>query len=336
MAPYVSYRKLIDNSVSALVAGIEIYNKPRFTYRDEVVVILVTNAWELMLKAMLAKARHSLHYKKSRGEPYRTVTWQDAANRCRNGGLWPAGVDYDATRENVRAIADFRDSAIHLYNTGGFPYLVHALCQQSIVNYKDVLSAAFGRDLGKEITWHLLPLGRAAPTDQVEFLGASGSVDSYAKSATVQYLKRLRDGLDALEASGADVSRVATTYDVTLQSVKKVEAADIVIGVDASGESSRVFIKQRSDPNEDFPFTMGKLILAVNKRRSGKAINSRDYTAVVWKFAMRDDPKLCWVHLNTRVPQYSAAALALFIRLSDADLTSIRKEYSDYQRGRKT
>lgn len=332
MAPYVSYRRLIDNSVSALVGGIEIYNKPRFSYRDEVVVILLTNAWELMLKAILAKTRSSIHYRKKRGEPYRTVTWQDAANRCRAQGLWPVGVDYDSTRENIRAIADYRDSAVHLYNVGGFSQLVHALCQQSIINYRDVLYAVFGRDLSQEITWHLLPLGNAAPTDQIEFLGPANRSDADAKSATLEFLKRLRDALDRLETAGADVSRVATTYDVTLQSVKKIEAADIVLGVDASGTADRVFIKQRSDPNQDFPFTANKLIMAVNKRRKGRRINTRDYQAVAWRFNLRDDVKKCWVHLNTKVPQYSSAVVDQFVNMTDDELSVARSEYSAYQR----
>ena len=35
-----SYRKLLENSKAAMMAAIEIYNKPAFKYRDECVVIL--------------------------------------------------------------------------------------------------------------------------------------------------------------------------------------------------------------------------------------------------------------------------------------------------------
>ena len=34
-----------------MVAGIEIYNKPGFPYRNESFTILAINAWELLLKA---------------------------------------------------------------------------------------------------------------------------------------------------------------------------------------------------------------------------------------------------------------------------------------------
>lgn len=36
---------------SAMAAAIEIFNKPSFSYREETFVILMLNAWELLLKA---------------------------------------------------------------------------------------------------------------------------------------------------------------------------------------------------------------------------------------------------------------------------------------------
>ena len=53
-----SYRKLLGNAKSAMMAAIEIYNKPMFGYRDECVVILLLNAWELLLKAILSKNKN--------------------------------------------------------------------------------------------------------------------------------------------------------------------------------------------------------------------------------------------------------------------------------------
>jgi hypothetical protein len=38
-------------SVHAAITAIEVYNKPNFAYREEAFTILMTNAWELLLKA---------------------------------------------------------------------------------------------------------------------------------------------------------------------------------------------------------------------------------------------------------------------------------------------
>jgi len=50
------YMALVDKSVDACLAAIEIYNKPDFRYREETFSILMLNAWELLLKARVTKA----------------------------------------------------------------------------------------------------------------------------------------------------------------------------------------------------------------------------------------------------------------------------------------
>ena len=49
------HKALVDKAVSACLAAIEIYNKPLFPNREEVFAILMTNAWELLLKARVLK-----------------------------------------------------------------------------------------------------------------------------------------------------------------------------------------------------------------------------------------------------------------------------------------
>jgi hypothetical protein len=44
-------KDLSEKSIHAAVAAIEIYNKPDFHYREEAFALLITNAWELLLKA---------------------------------------------------------------------------------------------------------------------------------------------------------------------------------------------------------------------------------------------------------------------------------------------
>lgn len=51
-----------------MLAGIEIYNKPQTTYREQIVTVLIVNAWELILKATLRKAKKNIFYKKKRDE----------------------------------------------------------------------------------------------------------------------------------------------------------------------------------------------------------------------------------------------------------------------------
>ena len=68
-----SYRKLLSNAKAAMMAAVEIYNKPMFKYRDECVVILMLNAWELILKATLSKNGESIYG--TRGGPVSPRPW---------------------------------------------------------------------------------------------------------------------------------------------------------------------------------------------------------------------------------------------------------------------
>ena len=79
-----SYRALSSNSKAAMLAAIEIYNKPQIAYRDECFIILIVNAWELLLKAILSKNKQRIFYPKERGKDYRTFTIQDSLNKVNN------------------------------------------------------------------------------------------------------------------------------------------------------------------------------------------------------------------------------------------------------------
>ncbi|HEU5076808.1 MAG TPA: DUF3644 domain-containing protein, partial [Polyangiaceae bacterium] len=227
MNPYGSYRALLSNAVAAMSAAIEIYNKPNFTYREECFTILQVNAWELVLKALLSKNRRRIYYKKVRGQPYRTLSVSDALTRSEK--LFPSAVAFKPTAENLRLLIGYRDSAVHFYNRPGFEALIYALAQTSIVNFRDLVSAAFDRDISKEITVSLLPLSFAPPVDPVEFLKEKAS--STGSDAVSEYSRTIRELVVQLESEGEDTARLLTTFSVALVSTKKVSAADLVVGV---------------------------------------------------------------------------------------------------------
>ena len=159
-----SYKKLLGNSKAAMTAAIEIYNKPTFKYRDECTVILLLNAWELILKSVLSKSKQSVFYQKKRNQPYRTLSWQDALTRSR--AFFPNTVPYLPVQRNLEILGIYRDNAVHFYNAADFSVMLYALAQTSIINYRDVLLGVFGTRLENEISWQLLPLGIRPPIDR--------------------------------------------------------------------------------------------------------------------------------------------------------------------------
>lgn len=233
-APYVSIKRLVDNSLAAMLAAVEVYNKPQMTYREEVTTILVVNAWELALKATLRQRRYSIYYKKRRGEPYRSLSIDDALGRVSAHSLWPANIDGPAVTANVKALTEFRDRAIHLYNAQGLGTVIYPFLQQNVLNFRDFILEKFKKDLADSMTWQLLPLGASVPAEAVQFM----KVDKNATAVTeVQsFIDELRQVMDQAENAGSDMARVATMYDINMQSVKSMSSADLVVAVSSTAD----------------------------------------------------------------------------------------------------
>lgn len=136
-----SYRALCSNSKAAMLSAIEIYNKPQIAYRDECFVILMVNAWELLLKAILSKNKQRIFYPKDRGKHYRTFTIQDALNQVNK--YIPPAIQYEPIAKNLAMMVNYRNDAIHFYNQTGFGVIIYGLAQTSIINFRDLMVSIF-------------------------------------------------------------------------------------------------------------------------------------------------------------------------------------------------
>lgn len=132
MNPSGSYRALLGNSMSAMLAGIEIYNKPRIEYRSECFVILLLNSWELLFKAICSKNRIRIFEPKERGKPHRTLKLWAAYEAAK--GHFPPEIPTKAVAENIGRLVDYRNNAVHFYNEESLGVIIYGLAQTSIVN----------------------------------------------------------------------------------------------------------------------------------------------------------------------------------------------------------
>src|SRR3990170_2506669 len=119
---------LAEKSVEAAVAAIEIYNKPNFSYREEAFALLMTNAWELLLKA-----KWLLDHADSVDSLYECENAADGSKvpkTNRSGNPITYGLTYLAAKlledqnsglekgchDNILALIEIRDNAAHLIN----------------------------------------------------------------------------------------------------------------------------------------------------------------------------------------------------------------------------
>ena len=327
--PYVSSRRMVANSLSAMLAAIEIYNKPRMEYRDEVTVLLVVNAWELALKAALNKASKPIFYKKKRGEPYRTLSAEDALKQVVIHKLFPSRTDGKALAANVSVLIEYRNRTTHLY-TADLGEMVYPFLQTSVLNFRDFMLDHFHKDLADSITWQLLPLGAKAPSEPVRFMKAEPSTTSLAE--VQNFIQDLRKIIDKAETDGADMQRVAAVYDVHLRSTKAVSSADLVVSLSPEGE--RVVVK-KTDPNQSHPYSATELVDRVNAKRKGRKLTRYDHQALCWKENLRDNPLMAWKHKKGLSHNWSGEAVSYMAKLTDDYYDQVRTEYNAQLRSKR-
>jgi hypothetical protein len=324
-----SYKALRNNSKAAILAAIEIYNKPQIEYRDECFTILLVNAWELLLKAVLAKNKQHIYYAKKRSEPYRTLSIQDALLQAKD--YFPAHISYRPVAQNINMLVTYRNNAIHFYNQQGFGVIIYGLAQTSIINFKDLMHSVFNVDISNEMTISLLPLSFGIRPDPIEFL-QQAKTDPPKNKAVAQFLKEISQATRELETQRLDTTRFLTVFTVTLQSVKKVSSADVVIAVKGEQDGAKPLIIERSvDPNVSHPLRAKDVIEKVGPEVAGIRFTTYTFQAIIWKCDIRNKPHLYWQSNRGEITRYSPEVPSILKKLTKNEIEVALRDYKQYQ-----
>jgi hypothetical protein len=98
------YLRLLDASKAAAELAVDCFNRVHNPYRDESTLILATNAWELLAKAVLVQRHQSIR----RGQRGETIGPEVAIDRLRSHGL------LDATQAaTIQQVISLRHAAVH-------------------------------------------------------------------------------------------------------------------------------------------------------------------------------------------------------------------------------
>jgi EC042_2821-lke REase/Protein of unknown function (DUF3644) len=308
-----------------MVSAIEVYNKPRSEYRDETFSILLINAWELLLKAILSKNHETVFYRKRRRQPYRTLSWQDAFERAKR--YFPKIVDPTPVRRNLELITTYRDNAIHFYNERELAALIWALAQTSILNYRDLLLGIFGINLASEVNWRIMPLGAQEPIDPIQYIERTKQGHGKIRPALRQYIDEILAAAGDLKTAGADTARFMTVFNVKLESVKKIGEADVLVGVaKANGQGGPLVVERTLDPNKSHPLRQ-KEVLPRMPTLHGKPFTAHTFQAIVWKYGLKEDPRYCWRATEGVLTKYSNDVVPFIQRLTEADVQAAITDY---------
>lgn len=165
-------RELMDRAIAATVAAIDVYNKPDFKYRAESFSILALNGWELLLKAKWladnnnklpslyvpnANRRTRFRYKRTRSGNHMTYSLDYLADRLVQGGALD-----DSARQNLLALTELRDTAVHFYHTGQLAETVQETGTATLKNFAAAVQDWFAADLSM-LNLFLMPLSFVTP-----------------------------------------------------------------------------------------------------------------------------------------------------------------------------
>jgi hypothetical protein len=267
-------RELLDRAVAAMVAAIDVYNKPDFPYRAESFTILALNAWELLLKARwLALHRNrlsSLYVRQGRADASRP-----RYKRTRSGNPMTHSLDYLAKKlteqgqldknalRNLEALSELRDTAVHFYHRSPESNeRVQEIGMACLKNFVAAVQDWFKEDLSR-FNFYLMPLSFVAPPPSLEAI----QLNRHEKN----FLAFL-DRLTPKEEDPAARYSVAVNVEVRFVRSKAASAASVRVTNDPNAPAVRLSEEQI---RESYPWDYQELTDRCRKRYSDFKVDQK-------------------------------------------------------------
>lgn len=220
---------------------------------------------------------------------------------------FPLAIPHFAVSKNIDSLVDYRNNAVHYYNDVRLETVIYGLAQTSIVNFRDLVDEVFRIDIADGVSIILLPLSFSAPPDPIQFIGQEkGKV----RPVVAKFLKVISDRTAELEKANVDTGRFLTVFSVKLESTKKIQSADIVVGVSNVESANTILVTKKIDPNDSHPLFRKEVCEAIGSDLRGVKFTTFVFDALVHQTRIKVDednydPRFCWPNKKTKTFQYS-------------------------------
>ena len=210
-------KNIAEKSVHAAVAAIEVYNKPDFLFREEAFSLLMTNAWELLLKAKWLADHAEDETCLFEQKPDGARRLSRSGNPCTHGLAYLAerlladkdsGLDRAAC-DNILALIEIRDTSAHfIHKDLQLGRRVLEVATASLQNYLLLTGEWFQIDLSR-YNFFLMPLSFYHGFEAITATSVSKHPDQVQR--LMAYLDELVD--EAGETTGKHVAlRIETKF----------------------------------------------------------------------------------------------------------------------------
>src|SRR5262249_13534420 len=124
-------------------------------------------------------------------------------------------------------------------------------------------------------------------------------------------------------------------FKIKLESTKKIENADLVVGVQrpaddqGAGGAGPLVVTRAVDPNVTHPLRMTEVLAAINPLH-GRPFTSNAFQAIAWKHKLKDNAQYCWKLTVGAVVRYSPEIVVFIKRLTAGDVELAIEEYKQH------
>ena len=212
---------LVDNSKSAMIACVELHNKPVFPYRYEICIILAINSWELLLKAYINVNIPDVKLLRKDGT---TKSFEE----CLGIVASKLGKEFRVQEENLTKLYEFRCNIIHFYKDH-IGTILYSLLHKNVIFYNEFLKQHFNIDMAEETNLVLLPIGFKPFSGPIDFLSVHSNLKD-SSTAVEQFVKSVMTSTEKLNSEGIDDS-IFTVYNMSVVNEHRVKNADIIAGI---------------------------------------------------------------------------------------------------------
>lgn len=302
--------RLVDKSLSAAVAAIEVYNKPDFRYREESFCILMLNAWELLLKARILAENQGVSKSIEIWDHYTTKAGQKSKRKrptkSRSGNTKTISIDRaiglvrsyavnsldERCAGNLALLMEIRDTAVHfLHDDLGLSAKVLEVGMGALKNYARSLTDWFDVSLD-HMNFYLMPLAFQTPGAVVESLASS------ARHASVSRLLTHIAEEERVPSEKDDSYVVSMRVLVKFSRVTDNDAEIVRIVKDEEGALAIALTEE--DMRERFPWSYDELTKRLRARYADFKANQAYHDI---RKPLEDSPMFCHErHLNPDNP----------------------------------
>ncbi|CVG72111.1 Protein of uncharacterised function (DUF3644) [Serratia marcescens] len=263
------YNLLVEKSITACIAAIEVYNKPDFIFREESFSILMINAWELILKAKILELNNDTKdsiYMKSKGEIQLSPSGSPKTIAITRavGLLEGQGVINKLVADNIKLLIEIRDGSVHfVHDDMTLSTKIQSIGTASLKNFMTLAMSWFDYDFRK-YNFYLMPVSFYHLSDMESF-----SVDNKFRENLLNYLGKIEKEHDIDDDPNFSISlRLETKFVKT----SSEEAMQIRITDDPDAPEIQIV---EEDALKNHPHTYNEICTIIRKRYRDFKQNSK-------------------------------------------------------------